>query len=261
MKYYVVSDIHGFCSILKETLTEKGFFNDSEPHKLIICGDLFDRGKEARDLQEFVLERMRKDEVILIRGNHEDLMLKMLEDMEYGRPVLYSYHTSNGTVDTAKQLIRENTRWYDSMPEPVIKQMQNTPYLTRIIPSMIDYFETKHYIFVHGWIPCFMLRLFPDQQKYSPMTNWRTASPEEWEEARWTNGMEAAHEGVLEQGKTIVCGHWHTSFGHSVYEKKGEAFGADADFSPYYAEGIIAIDACTAYSGKINCLVIEDEPI
>lgn len=25
-------------------------------------------------------------------------------------------------------------------------------------------------------------------------------------------------------------------------------FGSDADFSPYYAPGIMALDACTAYS-------------
>ncbi|MBQ8496606.1 MAG: metallophosphoesterase [Clostridia bacterium] len=259
MKYYVVSDTHGFCSILKQTLTEKGFFTDTEPHKLIICGDLFDRGEEARELQDFILELMRKDEVILIRGNHEDLMLKMLEDMEYGKPVLYSYHRSNGTVDTAKQLIRKDTRWFDSIPDPVIKQMKNTPYLTRIIPSMIDYFETKNYIFVHGWIPCRTVRVFSDYQQYIPMEAWRNASPEAWNEARWTNGMEAAHAGIIEEGKTIVCGHWHSSFGHAVYEGKSAPFGPDADVSPYFADGIIAIDACTAYSGTINCLVIEDE--
>ena len=28
--------------------------------------------------------------------------------------------------------------------------------------------------------------------------------------------------------------------------------------SLYYGPGIIAIDACTAFSGKVNCLVIED---
>ena len=44
----------------------------------------------------------------------------------------------------------------------------------------------------------------------------------------------------------------------SKYEHKGIEFGEDADFSPYYGPGIIAIDACTAFSGKVNCLVIED---
>lgn len=32
----------------------------------------------------------------------------------------------------------------------------------------------------------------------------------------------------------------------------------DCLYSDYYGPGIIAIDACTAFSGKVNCLVIED---
>ncbi len=54
MKYYVTADIHGCFSELKEALIEKGFFTDTNPHKLIICGDLYDRGKEARALQDFI---------------------------------------------------------------------------------------------------------------------------------------------------------------------------------------------------------------
>ena len=38
----------------------------------------------------------------------------------------------------------------------------------------------------------------------------------------------------------------------------GDEFGENADHSPYYANGIIAIDACTAHSGQVNCLVIDD---
>ena len=63
---------------------------------------------------------------------------------------------------------------------------------------------------------------------------------------------------MLESGKTVVCGHFHTSYGHSKFERKCTEFGEDADFSPFYAEGIIAIDGCTAHSGKVNCIVIED---
>lgn len=80
MKYYVVADVHGFFDELKFALTEKGFFTDTEQHKLIVCGDLFDRGKQAAELQEFILDLLAKDEVILIRGNHEDLMLELLKD-------------------------------------------------------------------------------------------------------------------------------------------------------------------------------------
>ena len=79
MKYYVVADIHGFFDALITTLDQNGFFNDTEPHKLIICGDLFDRGKQAFELQEFVLDLLAKDEVIFIRGNHEDLAVEMMD--------------------------------------------------------------------------------------------------------------------------------------------------------------------------------------
>ena len=84
MKYYVVADVHGFFDELKLALTEKGFFTDTEPHKLIVCGDLFDRGKQATELQEFILDLLAKDEVILIRGNHEDLMLESSKEWHCG---------------------------------------------------------------------------------------------------------------------------------------------------------------------------------
>lgn len=72
MRYYVTADVHGYFSELRSALAEKGFFEDTEPHKLIICGDIYDRGTETLELQSFILDLMSKDEVILIRENHED---------------------------------------------------------------------------------------------------------------------------------------------------------------------------------------------
>ena len=59
----------------------------------------------------------------------------------------------------------------------------------------------------------------------------------------------------------ILCGHWHCSYGHAVYEGRGSEFGPDADFSPYEAPGILALDACTAFSGRVNVAVIEDKEL
>ena len=39
MRYYVVADTHGFFTEMIDALNEKGFFEDNEPHKLIVCGD------------------------------------------------------------------------------------------------------------------------------------------------------------------------------------------------------------------------------
>ena len=60
MKYYVTADVHGFYSILHNALEEAGFFAETEQHKLIVLGDLFDRGMEAPELQEFILTLMEQ---------------------------------------------------------------------------------------------------------------------------------------------------------------------------------------------------------
>lgn len=248
MRYYVVADVHGFYTPLMDALKSAGYFTDPQPHKLIILGDLFDRGTEAVALQKYILELMQEDGVILIRGNHEDLFCKMVTE---DRGIAYSHHVSNGTFDTALQLTG-----YD----PVMAGLKNydfadaakaTPFYREIIPAMLDYYETPHYVFVHGWVPGIFSR-----RGYNYFSDWRECPGAEWEAARWFNGM-ACISSTAEE-KTIVCGHWHASYGHSVLEEKGSEFGPDADFTPYIAPGIIALDACTAVSGFINCIVIED---
>lgn len=257
MRYYVVADPHGFFTELKTTLEEKEFFTDDQPHKLIICGDLFDRGAEARELQAFILDLMEQGEVILIRGNHEDLLLDFLYSLPWSRHIS-PHHISNGTVDTVCQLTGTTEELLFASRFSVGKEMLDGPLVQRIIPAMVDYYETEHNIFAHGWIPCLRYQLSPYKAEYNPVPDWRNADEKMWSQARWTNGMEAAHSGVIECGKTIVCGHWHCSFGHANYEGKGSEFDQDADFAPYYADGIIALDACTALSKKVNCIIIDD---
>lgn len=45
MKYYVIADVHGFYTETVAALEEAGFFAETEPCKLIVCGDMLDRGK------------------------------------------------------------------------------------------------------------------------------------------------------------------------------------------------------------------------
>lgn len=158
-----------------------------------------------------------------------------------------------------------------------VRKLSQTPYVKSIIPKTVDYFETNNYVFVHGWIPCVTEKQFPAHYrngrtyKYNP--DWRKADKTDWDIARWLNGMDCAMVyNILEPNKQVVCGHWHASFGHAYFwrqstkgdeERKrlncdGDEFGENADHSPYYANGIIAIDACTAHSGQVNCLVIDD---
>ena len=44
MKYYITAVIHSFYTKFHKALDEVGYFIDPGPHKLIILGDIFDRG-------------------------------------------------------------------------------------------------------------------------------------------------------------------------------------------------------------------------
>jgi len=274
MRYYVLSDIHGFFSLAKKALEKAGYFSDAVPHKLIVCGDLFDRGEEAFELQDFIVDLIQKDEVILIKGNHEDLALEFIENIDQymDGSVRSSHHWGNGTVQTIVKLVgmdlkqvRENQK---AVAESIAEKFKQTPFFKTIIPSMLNFFETERYVFVHGWIPCVT---GTDEHwdtayvKYDK--DWRSAPDTEWEKARWYNGMKAAHSGVIVPNKVVVCGHYHCSYGWSKIKHEREEFpdertkGWEKSYEPYEKPGIIAIDACTAYSGIVNCIVLEDEEL
>ncbi len=265
MKYYVVADPHGFCTKLQEALAEKGFFAEKEGRKLIVCGDLFDRGREAPEMQAFILDLMEREEVLLVKGNHEDLALELLENArDYlvdEMTAAYCHHGRNGTVFTLLQLTGWKLQEAIGDVDGFVAAARQTPYVQKIIPAMRNYYETEKHIFVHGWIPC--------EEAFSPNfgkcyfyePNWRKAEDAKWGKARWFNGMLCHNQGVLEDGKTIVCGHYRCSYGHSMYEMNENKKESEEDYTPYYNEGIIALDACTKHSGFVNCIVVEDEAL
>lgn len=256
MRYYVISDPHSFYTEMYKSLSDCGYFKEKKEHKLIICGDFFDRGKEALQMQNFILDLLEKDEVILIRGNHEDLAMMLLKEWDNGS-YCQSHHYQNGTIDTVLQLTGYDE--INSSNQHMLKYMfYKTPYIDKIISKTVNYFETKHYLFVHGWIPCDQVYVNKWAFRYEKGIDYKEASFQDWNIARWYNGMIAANDGVILKDKTIVCGHYNCSFGHSRYEHKGSEFGSDSINTPYYGKGIIAIDANTVVSHMVNCLIIDD---
>lgn len=268
MKYFVVSDIHGFFTPMIAALKENGFDEDCNEHRLIICGDLIDRGKEILKLTDYIVKLLDKHRVVLIKGNHEDMLEWMLEDFSSPFPIRNrGMYAANGTLQTAMDLAGISNPHIKRMEDTtelanLVDRVKESKFMRDVLPKMRNFYETSHYVFVHGWIPlCHISSGTPSSYKI-PIYDmgWRDAFSERWARARWSNGMMlCCTEGIRDPDKTIVCGHWHASFGHAVYENKGSEFGADADFSPFYGDGIIAIDACTSYSGQVNCLVLEDD--
>lgn len=180
MKYYVVSDIHGYYTALQKALNKSGYYKDEGQKKLIICGDLCDRGYEAKEVQDFVLELMKKDEVILLRGNHEDLLEELLENAEkwFTPSVFNTHHFTNGTVETVLQLTGHDLQYAILYPERVRRRMEETPLVKKILPAMQNYYETSTHVFVHGWIPTKITGNLYRPAWFSYREDWRSASEE-----------------------------------------------------------------------------------
>ena len=63
--------------------------------------------------------------------------------------------------------------------------------------------------------------------------------------------------------KTIICGHWHCSWGWSFIRQSRKEFAQETkkdwikSFEPFIDDGIMAIDTCCAYSGILNVIKLE----
>lgn len=255
LQYFCVSDVHSYFSILQKTLDDNGFDINNPDHVLVVCGDLFDRGDESSALYKFV-RSLPDERFIYIRGNHEDLLIdcfNQIQDCE----IISPHHISNGTVKTIMDLSGVSEKDYIQFvydPYSAIRgnALDKIPKIINYInKKCVNYVEIGDFIFVHGWIPC--TKVFDG---YVANNNWRKGN---WNNARWINGMEAWRSGVKIDDKTIVCGHWHTSAAHSKIHNHGTEWGDTAYFDVFYDDGIIMLDACAAYSGKINCIVLEVE--
>ena len=252
-KLFCMSDLHSFYTPMKKALDEAGFDPNNEDHWLIVCGDAFDRGPDSCKMYDFLMKLERK---VLVKGNHDILMQDML-----ARGYIGSHDRHNGTEKTFWQLLNKEAIPATKDPYRAVSEI-----LQPFWAQQVNYFETKNYIFVHSWIPTnvhYEGKMKPWYQEGKTLTyteDWRNANDVEWEEAMWGNPFKRWQEGLNKTGKTIVFGHWHCSTGHSIAsDRQISEFENDAIWEPFIHDNIIGIDRCTAHTGEVNVLVLEDD--
>lgn len=272
-KYFVCSDIHSFYDEWMAALDKEGFDITNKDHCIIVCGDLLDRGEKPIECLEFANKMYDEGRAVLVKGNHESLLEAVFRKGYFER-----HDDHNGTIDTCIALANKDVGdCCDSMKVKVVVQAaQQNKEVKKYLDSVVNYAEIGDNIFVHGWIPFSVdeYNIFYDPVATSYDPNWREADYEAWEDARWVNGMNQWLKGVKEPGKTIWCGHWHSSWGHAnihndgveylhryetMHQLEDGTWWPYVNNTPFIDEGIIALDACTARSGFVNCVVFEGE--
>lgn len=249
-KYFCSGDIHSFFDEWQMSLQNKGFDKNDPEHTVIICGDLFDRGPQTIECFEFVKKLAKENRLIYVRGNHEELLEMCIHSIKR-RSKLGSHHKSNGTIKTLSHFM--NCNEYD-----ILCNIFNFKQFDEVTNELFDFFDTHlvNYfelgdkVFVHGWVPT-----TSDEEGHTIVhDNWRDGG---WSDARWECGFDNWRCNLIPEGKTVVCGHWHTSYGWSKFRGRSE-WGSDAEFTPFIDDGIIAVDGCTAYTHMVNVVVFDE---
>ena len=159
---YAISDIHGHLDILKETIKRMDL--ETKENKLILCGDYIDRGDKSCETLYFIKElcEQKPDQVIAIRGNHEEMFLEQFREASPIRDnfmELQEYVTEEELADLRQPydkmmsnegeglkhllaFLRELTMYVKLKHQDLIIWMQKLPY----------YYETDTQIFVHAGI-------------------------------------------------------------------------------------------------------------
>ena len=258
MKYFVISDIHSFFSEMIWALKKAGYDKTNKDHMLIICGDVFDRGDESVQLYNY-LKSIPKSRKILIKGNHESLLIDAIN-----RGKFYQSDLSNGTVRTVldflnisfEYLVYNQQECCDEFKKLSVWKWLNSK-------EWKDYYELDNFIFVHSFIPLhnpsntniYGNFNYNDYLVYDK--DWRlNMSENEWEEARWGCPWRQLNCGLFDEeiknNKILVCGHWTVSDMHKEYNNE---YG---NYSIYCGNNLIGLDTCTALSRDVNVLIIDN---
>lgn len=100
MKVAILADIHGNLPALKTVLEH---IDSWQPDRVVMAGDVVNRGPRSRDCLEIVRKREKDDGWLVVRGNHEDYVLTQANpnapgsgpEFEIARNSLWTYHQLN----------------------------------------------------------------------------------------------------------------------------------------------------------------------
>lgn len=222
LRFYVVADIHGSETALVDVFAR--IDADMAAHRSRRCvqiflGDYVDRGPATRQVLDRLIARARSYEILMLRGNHEELFLSFYEDpsvlgswRQYGAlQTLTSYGLRpplNPTPEEQRQLSEQFAR---AVP----------PEHRALLQGLPSFFNCGDYYFVHAGVrPGVALK---DQKD---------------EDLLWIRQDFLLYEGTLE--KFIVHGHTPVK-------------------EPEVHPNRINLDTGAYATGRLTCLVLEDD--
>lgn len=198
VKYWILGDVHGEFGHLMTLMRHirKNGFSFKKGHRLVQLGDRCDRGADTFRVNNYFykLEKRYPGQVICLKGNHEDMMIKAATGVDAygflyngGPETMQSYGVKNANVGGMTDFgfrLRDcgHLNWLDAQPH---------------------FYETQDYLFTHAPIP------YEGMGARRRNTNFRDSK----EVCFWSYGGETLDDWVdpdpTTEGKISVHGHIH----------------------------------------------------
>ena len=157
-RLYAIGDVHGCFDLLTHLLQLIEHDLSSRAPKearLVMLGDYVDRGPQSRDVCELLFALASEGRAICLRGNHEQVMLDVLDGdesalrfwLEYGgEATLRSWDIPEKIIDEAWYAVEGAGRLISQFREMV------NPQLVEWLRGLPIYYMHGDYLFVHAGI-------------------------------------------------------------------------------------------------------------
>lgn len=221
-KAFVVSDIHGMYGHFIKLLEH---WNRDD--KLIILGDMIDRGPDSLKVVQHVMELKAKHDVVVLQGNHDQMINDFVSNpFEHGD--LYCNH--NGGVPTLISFTGEEHIMYRSFAEraELVKQLRE---------HELEFLEQGHLYYEFGKV------LFTHAGFCSFRDCWEETADNQFV---WIRDH---YKHKNNTGLVNVFGHTPTQL---INEDKSNDVWVSED------KTYIGIDGACAYGGQLNGILINE---
>ena len=134
---YAVGDVHGRLDLLERAFDRIAAHAGRRPYRVITLGDYVDRGPDSAGVIAFLMRRQAEADVVCLKGNHEDMMLRSLE----GDDGAMRAWLSNGGLETLRSYrARPDSDLRDGIADAHLAWLSALPLAVR----------DAHRIFVHA---------------------------------------------------------------------------------------------------------------
>lgn len=218
---FVIGDVHGQLRLLEKLLKDY----DPKYHQLVFIGDLIDRGPESVACMRLAKELVESTQAIYLKGNHEDYLLRFLNDPE----TIFDRYLVNGGQATIEGLLHKGATLEYSSTEMALMIRSKEKELIRFLKNLPYYYEWHKYLCVHAGVNL-------------ALTHWQETSRHDY---LWIR--EAFHHSPNQTGKTII-------FGHTITQVLADD---NQSLELWQSDQKIGIDSGATYGGALHGVIFD----